>query len=96
MKKIKNVPVTVETKSEIVEEEGGLITLLGKRVLFHSMNYNYCGVLTGVNTSDLELSEAQVVFETGDYKSKSVKHGEVLPTKLFLRLSAIEAYWEQP
>lgn len=104
MKKIKEVPVVTEKvvekvtsmQSSIVEEDGGLITLLGKVVNFHCCNYNYQGVLTGVNTSDIELTNAQVVFETGAYTSKEVKYGEKIPGKLFIRTSAIESYWLAP
>jgi len=96
MKKLVEVPVKVETK--VVDEEGGLITLLGKRVFFHCANYNYAGKLTGVNENQAELSEAEVVFETGPYASmsKGFKLSERVSStgKLFVRFSAIEAYWE--
>ena len=104
MKKLKQVPVTTERvvekvtemSTQVVEEDGGLITLLGKRVLFHCMNYHYAGTLTGVNSSDIELSDAHVVWETGAYNSKQLKSSESLPSKLHIRLGAIEAYWELP
>lgn len=102
MKRIKKTPVKTEkiveviTESveQVVDEDGGLISLLGKRVMFHCMNYNYLGVLSGVNTTDIELTDAQVVFETGAYTLKEPKYGEKLPSKLGLKVSAIEAYWE--
>jgi len=104
MKRMKQVPKTVEKVVEkitemettFVEEEGGLLTLMGKKVNFHAMNYNYQGILTGVNTTEIELTHPKVVFETGAYDAKDLKYAESIPKdKMFLRLSAIEAYWEQ-
>jgi len=94
MKKI--VEVAVKPVTKIVEEEGGLLTLLGKRVFFHCVNYHYSGTLTGVNETQIELSNAEVVFETGPYAdmAKRFKISEKLPMKLYLRLSAIESYFE--
>lgn len=102
MKRIKQVPRVVEKVvekvtemgTEIVEGEGGLATLMGKRVNFHCINYNYQGILSGVNTNEVELSEAKVVFETGPYDAKQMKLAENLPKTFYLRLSMVEGYWE--
>jgi hypothetical protein len=102
MKRVKTSPVQVERvvekvieqKSEIVETEGGMITLLGKQVLFHCMNYNYTGKLIGVNLTCVELEDPSVVFETGSYNAKEIKLSEKLPNNLFINISTIEAFWE--
>ncbi len=102
MKRIKQVPKQVERviekvtemSSEIVEGDGGLALLMGKRVNFHCINYNYQGLLTGINSSEVELTDCKVVFETGDYNAKEVKLAEKLPKPFYLRLSMVEGYWE--
>jgi hypothetical protein len=99
MKKLietKKEVVMQEAESKVVDTDGGLLTLLGKTVLFHCMNYGYIGRLMGVNTLDIELHDMQVVFETGAYTSSKMKdaqkiHGSGVG---FLKLAAIEAYWE--
>ncbi len=90
--------VVVETEAKVVDAEGGLITLLGKNVLFHCMNYNYAGKLMGVNETFIQLNSMKVVFETGPYTSKTLKdaqpiHGDGVG---FLRLDAIESFWVLP
>ena len=103
MKRIKQVPVTTERVVEkvvshqdtIVEEEGGLASLLGKKVFLHCMNYNYSGILSGINTTDGELSEAGVVFETGPYTNKVFKDFQPVPCgKIGFKIASVEAYWE--
>ena len=95
MKKIKEVAKSVEMTTSIVDEEDGLIVLLGKTVLIQCLNYNYTGKLVGVNTNDIKLEDAKVVFETGPYTSPNMKNAEFTHKKVaFIRTSAIESYWE--
>ena len=104
MKNLKNVPKQVEKVVErvvvneptIVEEEGGLITFMGKKVLLQCMNYNYTGVLVGVNTTCVELEKGQVVFDTGPYTSDTMKFSEPVHKgrSLFVMMNTIESFWE--
>jgi hypothetical protein len=95
MKKIKEVTKTVAVENQIVDEDDGLIVLLGKRVFFHCVNYNYIGKLVGVNTTSIKLEEARVVFETGPYSSSTMKISEPTHKNLaFIQISAIESFWE--
>ena len=92
MKKLVEKQIVAQS---IVEEDGGYITLLGKRVFLHCMNYNYAGLLSGVNTTTLELTDASVVFETGAYTSFTWKDAQKVPAeKLIVNLGSIEACWE--
>jgi hypothetical protein len=102
MKKLVKKPVTVEKVVEkitqmeesIEDQPGGLETLLGKRV-FIMCSYFYTGVLTGVNGVDVELSEPELVYETGSWAKKSFASSEKLPTdKLNIRTASIESYFE--
>lgn len=80
---------------KIVEEvEGeGLVKLLGQRVTLFCMNYFYSGVLKGVNTEDVLLEDAQIVYDTGPFDKKDWATAEKLPSKQwYVRISAIESY----
>ena len=103
MKKQVQVPVKVERVVEqvtemhtkVVEEEGGLITLLGKNICLLCMNYFYYGKLTGVNSTCVELSNPNIVYETGEWSNKTWKDAQKLPAKsCFVNLEAIESFFE--
>jgi hypothetical protein len=88
MKKIQQIPYTVEKvvekvtemKNEVVEDNSSAYDLLlGKKVLVFCMNYNYTGILSEVNTDTIGLSKAQLVFETGPFNSADWKYSEKLP-----------------
>jgi hypothetical protein len=56
---------------QVIEEEGqGLEALLGKKVAIFCLNYIYAGTLTGVNTNDIILTDAGIVYETGPLNEK--------------------------
>lgn len=78
---------------EVKEVSGeGLVGLLGQRVTLFCMNYFYTGKLTGVNDLDVLLEDAAIVYETGPFTDKTWKDAQVLPSPLYVRTSAIEAY----
>ena len=77
-------------KCEEVEGEG-LLSLLGEKVLVWCMNYNYHGVLIGVNDSDILLQDATVVYETGELTGE-LKDAQKLPSEHYVRISMIESY----
>lgn len=78
--------VLVETKSE------GLISLVGKRVTFFTMNYIYTGTLVGVNTRDVKLEDAGIVYETGPFNDSNWKDYQKCPNPIYVRLNSVEAY----
>ena len=95
MKKLKSEEKIVVQEAKVVDEEGGMITLLGKTVLFQCMNYNYIGKLIGVNGSCIEIDDAKVVFETGPYTSSTMKDAQAVHKKrMFVQTAAIESFWE--
>lgn len=101
MKKIKSVPKTVERvvekvtemASELVEEPGGWEAAHGKRILVHATNYNYSGILSGVNSICVELTDASVVFETGPYTDKKFKDAQKTPRPITLFTNSVECFW---
>lgn len=102
MKKIVKKPVTVEKivekvteeRSEVVEVDGGMETLLGKKVLV-LCNYFYHGTLSGVNGKCIELSQPGIVYESGSWADNNWKDLQKLPTeKLYINVDSIESYFE--
>ena len=71
----------------------GLESLLGEYVQLWCLNYIYSGKLVGVNTNDVVLVEAVVVYETGKMTENQFKFAEpVSSEELFVRTAAIESY----
>ncbi len=78
---------------EVQEVEGeGLLALLGQRVTLFCLNYIYTGELVGVNTLDILLKNAAIVYETGAFADKVWKDAQTLSNELYVRTSAIESY----
>ena len=83
-----------EATIEDIEKEG-LDILLGKKVLFICANYFYVGILVGVNTTQVKLKDAYIIFETGPWSDKKYMNMESLgETPYYIRLDAIEGYKE--
>lgn len=78
----------------IVEVSGeGLEACLGETVMVWCANYIYSGKLVGVNTHDIALENAVVVYETGPLKDKGFSDAQELPcAQWYVRTCAIEAY----
>ena len=76
---------------EDVEGEG-LVSLMGQRVTFFCMNYIYTGKLIGVNESDVLLTDAAIVYETGAFTEKEWKDAQPYPGDLYVRVASIESY----
>lgn len=90
MKILKEAKVVQET---IVEEENeGLMALLGQQVTFFCAVYIYTGKLIGVNKTCLKLENPKIVYETGDFSTKTWKDAQALPNELYLQLGMIESF----
>ena len=77
----------------VAEVEGeGLLSLLGENVVIFCVNYIYAGKLTGVNDKDIELTDAKIVYETGELCAKGWKDAQPMPDILYIRTMAIESY----
>ena len=80
-------------KKLVEEVEGeGLESLLGQNVMVWCLNYIYSGKLVGVNTGDILLEDAGVVYETGPLKEEP-KDRQELPSALYVRIDKIECYY---
>jgi len=80
-------------KKLIEQVEGeGLESLIGEDVVLWCLNYIYTGTLIGVNQTDVLLSNASVVYETGPLQDKEFKDAQALGTDWYVRTKAIESY----
>lgn len=72
-------------KSQLSEEEvievNGMEDLVGKKWAFQCARYIYFGKVKSVNSTFIELDEAQVVFDTGEYSNTSPSDAQDLPKK---------------
>ena len=79
----------------VTEVDGeGLVGLLGKRVLLLCANYFYTGALTRVNTVDVLLEDAAIVYETGPWDEKGFSDEQKVGGSMYVRVASIEAYKE--
>lgn len=80
----------------ITEVEGeGLVALMGQRVLLMCLNYFYAGELVGVNDKFVQLKDASVVYETGEWSAKQWKDAQRIGeagSVWYVQTAAIEAY----
>ena len=84
-------------KVEVMEVDGeGLIGLMGTRVLLMCANYFYEGVLEGVNDTCCLLSDAGIVYSTGDWNKKEWSDRQQLPGEHYVTLQSIESFCISP
>lgn len=76
----------------VENKEEGFLALMGQTITVFCMNYTYTGKLVGVNDSQLKLESPKIVFETGDFSTKTWKDAQALPNDCYIRFSAIEMY----
>lgn len=79
---------------EVVEvEDAGFVALLGEKVLLFGTNYNYAGILSGVNDDSVELTDPFMVFETGAFTASAFADAQRLPAKVWVvQKAAIESF----
>lgn len=84
MKQAPTVPV-IEVPNQ------GYIRMVGQTVIFWCSNFIVHGVLSGVNDDVVEISDPSIVYETGDFKSKTLKDRQSIGVPyLLISKSAIE------
>lgn len=78
----------------IVEEktEGEFDGMLGESIVLLCMNYIYTGIVKGVNSTHVELGEAKLVYETGNWDADDWKDAQQLPCLWRVRIDAVESW----
>lgn len=78
-----------------VKEIHSMEELEGETYLFQCARYIYHGRVEAVNSEYIELSDAGVVFETGDYSNSNPENRQKLPNgKIFVLRQAVESFWK--
>lgn len=79
--------------AQVIEVENeGLVGLLGQRVTLFCANYIYTGLLDGVNSSCVKLTDAAIVYETGAFSEKEWKDAQSLPSAVYVQLGMVESF----
>jgi hypothetical protein len=81
-----------EVTNVIEVEKEGFVALLGKRITVFCANYIYTGELKGVNSSCIKLSDAAIVYETGNFEEKEWLDAQKLPNYLYIQCGMIESF----
>lgn len=77
----------------LVETTGeGLEAQLGEKVTLFGLVYIYTGVLSGVNDTEVELTDAKIVYDTGELDSGDWKDAQSLPSPWRVRLASVESW----
>jgi hypothetical protein len=75
-----------QTEGEVLEK------FLGEKILVMCANYFYNGALKGINETCILLSNASIVYETGEWSASNFKDVQQLPSEWYVQLSAIESF----
>jgi len=85
-------------KSQIPNEElkeiNNLEDIIGETYVFQCARYIYHGKVKSINATYIELENASVVFETGEYDAKEASDKQALPNNCFVLRQSIEAFFK--
>ena len=70
----------------------GLAAFLGHKIFIMCGNYFYTGTLSGINDTCVLLTDASIVYETGEWSAKAYKDAQKLPSNWYVNISAIESF----
>ena len=77
----------------LIETQGeGLESVLGEKIMLFCAVYIYTGTLSGVSDNEVELTDAKIVYETGDLSEGEWSDAQALPSVWRVRLSAVESW----
>lgn len=80
-------------KRLIEVKEDGLESLMGEKVILFCANYFYAGKLEGVSRTLVKLIDPAIVYETGDFSSKTWKDAQSMHVpELYVRLAMVESF----
>ena len=78
-------------KDEVIEVNG-MEDLVGKKWAFQCARYVYFGKVKSINSTFIELDEAQIVFDTGEFSNTIPDDVQDLPKKKTLLMrQSVEA-----
>ena len=74
------------------DEVSGFDAMLGEKIVVICGIYIYTGVLSGVNSDHIELSDAKIVYETGELTAGAWKDAQSLLSPYRVMLQGIESW----
>ena len=74
------------------DEVSGFDAMLGEKIVVICGIYIYAGVLSGVNSDHIELSDAKIVYETGEWMAGAWKDAQSLLSPYRVMLQGIESW----
>ena len=74
------------------DEQSGLESMIGETVLLICSAYFYHGTLTALSDTDVELTDAGIVYETGPWDEEGFADKQSLPNTVYVKLHAVESY----
>ena len=78
---------------EVQEVDGeGLLGLMGQNVAIWCECYIYAGKLIGVNDTCVLLTDAKIVYETGELNESGFKDAQELPSDWYVQIAKIESF----
>lgn len=96
MKTIKVSDKVYSKIKDLLKDEDALVKdlgdLKGKLYTFWCTRYIYHGVVKAVNRNYLTLENASIVYETGEFSSKSASDIQKLPYDCNIMLQSIESF----
>jgi len=90
MKILKEAKIINETIEDIEEE--GFLALLGKQITCFCAVYIYTGKLIGVNKTCIKLENPKIVYETGEFDTKTWKDAQALPNEIYIQTAMVETF----
>jgi len=79
-------------KRLVKTEDGGFDEMIGEKIALFCGVYIYTGKLVGVNGDHVELTDAKLVYETGELASGEWKDAQALPSPWRVMKQGIEAW----
>ena len=95
------ITVSEETMERIKDQLGEdtqeietLDDLVGQKYAFQCARYIYFGKVKTINATYIELTNASIVYNTGELKAKDAEDKQELPSNLFIMRNAIENFYQ--
>jgi len=79
---------------EDTQEIETLDDLVGQKYAFQCARYIYFGKVKTINSTYIELTNASIVYNTGELKAKDAEDKQELPSNLFIMRNAIENFYQ--
>ena len=97
----KTIEISDETFEKIKDQLGEdtqeietLDDLVGQKYAFQCARYIYFGKVKTINAIYIELTNASIVYNTGELKAKDAGDKQELPSNLFIMRNAIESFYQ--